>query len=149
VTVEPLRNHARFRAPPPAGWDPELPLEDVRARLLRSEGPAELALELHAGLRARAEGVAAEVDGLTAVGGSFLVRRGRGGVRVLLLWTGPPELLWLVSIWPLRTHRRRRREHDLGLARDLQPHLDALLRDHADVSDVVWMTDDEAEAYPL
>lgn len=144
-----LRRHARFQAPAPLGIAPHLSVPEVRAVLLDSEGPADLATDVHHRLRDEVDGVASRVEGQTAVGGSFIVRRSAGGVRVLLLWIGPPHDFWVLSIWPLRKYRKRRRARDLALAADLQPHVAQILRDHPDVKNVVWMTDDEAEAYPL
>jgi cytochrome c-type biogenesis protein CcmH/NrfF len=123
--------------------------DEIRSRLQRSEGPAGLAVDVHAVLRGRTDGVAETVDGLTAVGGSFAVRHPRSAVRVLLLWLGPPQGLWALSISPQHKYRKRRREQDLALTAELRPLLDQILDEHVDVSDVVWMTEEEAETYPL
>lgn len=85
---------------------------------------------------------------LHAAVGRFPVRDGRRAARVLLVWL-PIDCFWVLSISPLREHRKRRREQDLRLAFDLVPHLDEILAARPDVSRVVWMTDDEAKAHPL
>jgi hypothetical protein len=55
----------------------------------------------------------------------------------------------VLSVTPLCEHRKRRREQDVSLAFELVPHLAEILAARHDVSQVVWMTDDEAKAHPL
>jgi hypothetical protein len=148
-----LRTHARFLGPPPAGMESLVDVAEIRAFQKRSKGPAELAVHLRESLRQRIEGVSDDIDDVAEFGahiGQFTVQHDRRAVSVLVLWFPLPQhRFWVLSILPQRTRRKRRREQDLELASHVSSHLDEILTDHPEVSDVVWMTDDEAEAYSL
>jgi hypothetical protein len=148
-----LRTHARFLGPPPAGMESLVDEAEIRAFQQRSKGPAELAVHLRESLRQRIEGVSDDIDDVIDLGahiGQFTVKHNRRAVSVLVLWYPLPQhRFWVLSIFPQRTRRKRRREQDLELAGHVSSHLDEILTDHPEVSDVVWMTDDEAEVHSL
>jgi hypothetical protein len=123
---------------------------EIRTFQKRSTGPAELAVHLRDSLRQRIDGVSNDVVDTGAHIGRFIVHHDRRAVSVLIIWYPLPQhRFWVLSISPQRTLRKRRRDQDLELASHVKSHLDAILADHPEVSHVVWMTDDEAEAYSL
>jgi hypothetical protein len=148
-----LRADARFLGPPQAGMESLVDVAEIRAFQKQSKGPADLAIHLRESLRQRIEGVSDDTDDVVDFGahiGQFAVQHDRRAVRVLVLWLSLPEhRFWVLSIRPQRTRRKRRREQDLELASQVRSHLDEILTDHPEVSGIVWMTDDEAEAYSL
>jgi hypothetical protein len=148
-----LPAHARFLGPPPAGMESLVDVAEIRAFQKQSKGPAALAIHLRESLRQRIEGVSDDIDDVVEFGahiGQFAVQHDRRAVRVLVVWLSLPEhRFWVLSIRPQRTRRKRRREQDLELASHVRSHLDEILTDHPEVSGIVWMTDDEAQAYSL
>lgn len=150
-----LRLTVRFDGPAPDLFTDTFDMASFAERLRGSEGPPRLAVELRDALARevelstdRAVGVGDEVFGLHAATGAFRVRRERAEVQVFVLWLGPPHRFWIAWLRPMH-RRRRQREADLALAGDLQPVLDRLLAGWPAVRGLAWLTEEEAEAYPL